>query len=105
MSLTAAVDGARPGASRGVRSRAEAGASWPRLRRLSCTAWVRSAGVIAGSQEAAKQLVANLNRVARVVAASIAHHHVGLLGQHVDDLALALVAPLRPDDYGRWHLT
>ena len=40
-------------------------------------------------------LVANLNRVARVVAALIAHHHVGLLGQHVDDLALALVTPLR----------
>ena len=40
-------------------------------------------------------LVANLNRVTRVVAALIAHHHVGLFGQHVDDLALALVAPLR----------
>src|SRR5271169_1654513 len=33
-----------------------------------------------------------------IVAALEAHHHVGLFGQPVDDLALALVAPLRPDD-------
>jgi hypothetical protein len=37
-------------------------------------------------------------RVARVVAALKAHHDVGPLAQPVDDLALALVAPLRADD-------
>ena len=36
--------------------------------------------------------------VARVVAALIARHHVEALGEQVNDLALALVAPLRADD-------
>jgi hypothetical protein len=26
-----------------------------------------------------------------------------MLGQQVDDLPLALVSPLRPDDDGSWH--
>jgi hypothetical protein len=37
-------------------------------------------------------------RVAGIVAALEAHHHVGALRQPVDDLALALVAPLGADD-------
>jgi len=37
-------------------------------------------------------------RMAGIVAALEAHHHVGALRQPVDNLALALVAPLRADD-------
>ena len=33
----------------------------------------------------------------------VADHEVGLLGEQVDDLALALVAPLGADDYHTWH--
>jgi len=36
--------------------------------------------------------------VAGVGAAGVAHHDLGAFGQEVDDLTLALVAPLRPDD-------
>jgi hypothetical protein len=36
--------------------------------------------------------------VAGVVAALEAHHAVGVFGQPVDDLALALVTPLRADN-------
>ena len=43
--------------------------------------------------------IADHDRVAGVGAALVAHHEVGLLGQHVDQLALALVAPLRADDH------
>ena len=39
-------------------------------------------------------LAAHHQGVAGVVAALIAHHHVGLLGQEIDDLPLALIAPL-----------
>ena len=39
------------------------------------------------------------DRVAGVVAALEAHDHRGVLGEQVDDLALALVAPLGPDDH------
>ncbi len=35
-----------------------------------------------------------LHRVTRIVAALVADHHVGLLAQQVDDLTLALIAPL-----------
>ena len=38
------------------------------------------------------------DRVAGVVAALEAHDHVRLLGEQVDDLALALIAPLGADD-------
>ena len=41
--------------------------------------------------------VADDQRVAGIVAALEAHHDVGALGQPVDDLALALVAPLGAD--------
>jgi hypothetical protein len=43
------------------------------------------------------------DRVAGVRAALVAAHEIGVLGEQVDDLALALVAPLRPDDDGRRH--
>ena len=52
----------------------------------------------AGRQQ--RQLVGDAvdhQRVAGIVAALEAHDDVGLLRQPVDDLALALVAPLRPD--------
>ncbi len=41
--------------------------------------------------------------VAGVRTALVAADEIRVLGQQVDDLALALVAPLRPDDDGRWH--
>ncbi|SPU77233.1 Uncharacterised protein [Brucella suis] len=37
-------------------------------------------------------------RMTCVMTALVAHDHVGTLGQPVNDLSLALVAPLRPDD-------
>ena len=43
------------------------------------------------------------DRVARVGAALVAADEVGVLGEQVDDLALALVAPLRADDDCRGH--
>ena len=43
-------------------------------------------------------LAADDERVARIVAALEAHDHVGPAGEPVDDLAFALVAPLRADD-------
>jgi hypothetical protein len=55
-----------------------------------------------------RQLVADPvddQRVAGIVAALEAHHHIGALGQPVDDLAFALVAPLRPDDNYVGHET
>jgi hypothetical protein len=38
------------------------------------------------------------DRVARIGAALVAAHEVGVLGEQVDDLALALVPPLRADN-------
>ncbi len=43
------------------------------------------------------------DRVPGVRAALVAADDVALLGQQVDDLALAFVAPLGPDDHGRGH--
>ena len=43
------------------------------------------------------------DRVAGVVAALEAHDRVGLLGEQVGDLALALVAPLGADYHDPWH--
>jgi hypothetical protein len=40
------------------------------------------------------------NGVAGVVAARIARHNVELLGEDIDDLALALIAPLGSKDDG-----
>ena len=42
-------------------------------------------------------------RMAGVMAPLEAHHHVGALGQPIDDLALALVAPLGADDHDIGH--
>ena len=44
-------------------------------------------------------------RMAGIVAALEAHHDIGALRQPVDDLALALVAPLRADDHHIGHCT
>jgi hypothetical protein len=49
-------------------------------------------------------LIADDERVARVVAALEAHHHVGAVRQPVDELALALVAPLGADHGDIGHL-
>ena len=50
-----------------------------------------------------EDLVAEHDRVAGVVAALVADGHRDLLGQEVGRLALALVAPLEPDDDGGRH--
>jgi len=42
--------------------------------------------------------VADVHRVPRVRPALVAHDPVRALGEHVDELALALVPPLRTDD-------
>ena len=61
----------------------------------------------AGMQNAARdlvqheRLVADVHRVSGVRAALIAHDPVGALGEHVDELSLAFVAPLRSDDDDR----
>src|SRR5262245_66172274 len=43
------------------------------------------------------------HRVPCVGSALVANHCVDIAGQDVDDLALAFVAPLRPDDYEITH--
>ena len=50
-----------------------------------------------------ERLVAHDHRVAGVVAALVADHHRGLLGEEVGGLPLALVPPLEADDHGRGH--
>src|SRR6187549_3506151 len=50
-----------------------------------------------------EHLVAQDHRVTRVVTALVAHHERHRLGEEVGRLALALIAPLEPDDHGRWH--
>ena len=49
------------------------------------------------------RLAADDDRVPGVRPALVAAHHIRALREQVDDLSLALVAPLRPDDDGRWH--
>ena len=56
-----------------------------------------------GQQRQLVDLVADDERVAGVVAALEAHHDVGLGRQPVDDLALALVAPLGADHHHVGH--
>ena len=51
-----------------------------------------------GNQVQHGLLAADHQRVAGVVAALEAHHALGAVGEPVDDLALALVAPLGADD-------
>ena len=43
-------------------------------------------------------------RMAGIVAALEAHDDIGALGQPIDDLALAFVAPLRADDHDIGHV-
>ncbi len=43
-------------------------------------------------------------RMAGIMAALEAHHDIGALGQPIDDLALALVAPLGADDHDIGHV-
>ena len=50
------------------------------------------------------RLAVDDDRVPGVRAALVAADEVGVLGEQVDDLALALVAPLRADDHGRGHV-
>jgi hypothetical protein len=58
----------------------------------------------AGNEAQDEALVADDHRVAGVVAAVVARHHLHLLGEQVDDLAFALVAPLGARDHYVWHL-
>ena len=48
-------------------------------------------------------LAAGDDRVPGVRAAVVAADEIRVAGEQVDDLPLALVAPLRPDDHGRGH--
>ncbi len=48
-------------------------------------------------------LAVHLDRVPGVRSAVVAADDVRVLGEQVDDLALALVSPLGPDDHGRGH--
>jgi hypothetical protein len=58
-----------------------------------------------GNEVELEHLVAEHDRVARVVAALVAHDHRHLLGQEVGRLALALIAPLEPDDHRGRHVS
>src|SRR5439155_17964875 len=51
-----------------------------------------------------ERLAVDDDRVPGIGAALEAAHDVRLLREQVDDLALSLVAPLRPDDDGRRHV-
>ena len=50
-----------------------------------------------------ERLAAGDDGVPGVRPALVAADHIRALREQVDDLALALVAPLRADDDGRWH--
>src|SRR5690606_20123496 len=56
-----------------------------------------------GKQRQLVDLLADDERMAGIVTALEADHGVGAAGEPVDDLALALVAPLRPDDGNICH--
>ena len=49
------------------------------------------------------QVVPHLDGVARVRAALEPRDDVGMIGEKIDDLALALVPELGPHDYARGH--
>ena len=53
-----------------------------------------------GQQVGGVFLAADADGVAGVGAAAVADDDVGVLGEEIDDLALALVAPLQADDAG-----
>jgi hypothetical protein len=44
-------------------------------------------------------LVANVHGMTRICPTLISHHPVGTLGDHVDELSLSLIPPLRTDDH------
>ena len=56
-----------------------------------------------GHQLEGEGLAVDHDGVAGVVPALVADHQVHLLGDEVGELPLALIAPLGPDDDGRWH--
>jgi hypothetical protein len=58
-----------------------------------------------GSSEELVDLAVDDQRVAGIVPALEARDHVGALAQPVDDLALALVAPLGADDHHICHIS
>ena len=51
-----------------------------------------------------ERLVADDDCVPGVGPALVTADHIRMLRKQVDDLALALVAPLCADDNGRWHV-
>ena len=57
-----------------------------------------------GHQPQHKLLAADHQRVSRVVSALEAYDHIGVGRQHIDDFALALVAPLRADHGNCLHV-
>ena len=59
----------------------------------------------AGDEVQRVRLVAGHDGVARVVAALVARDHVAALGEQVNDLALALIAPLGADHHRRRHFS
>ena len=56
-----------------------------------------------GGSNAGHTVVVGDDRVPRVRAAVVAADEIGVLREQVDDLALALVAPLGADDDGAGH--
>src|SRR5947209_18693890 len=76
----------------------------PRSTLFPYTTLFRSHTGLAGMDDARRyemqrvRLLADFDGVAGVVTALIARDHVEALGEEVNDLALAFVAPLRADD-------
>jgi hypothetical protein len=50
-----------------------------------------------GKQVKHERFIANLDGMSGVVAALVSHHDVKTLGEQVDDLAFAFIAPLGAD--------
>src|SRR5699024_10223675 len=63
----------------------------------------RAAHNARGQQRQLEHLLADDQRVTSVVATLEAHHHVGALGEPVNDLTLAFVAPLGADNHYVGH--
>ena len=83
--------------------------SWTRLDRIHHDAVADDADLVlaqdAGGNEVQDVFLAlDVDGVAGVVAALRADHHVRLLGQHVNDLAFAFVAPLGADQNRIRHI-
>jgi hypothetical protein len=56
-----------------------------------------------GHQLQRERLTVDHQRVARVVAALVAHHHRHLLGEEVGELSFSFVTPLGSDHDRGWH--